>query len=129
MWQDKPIILAVASHPIFWAKTAQSHLRLLQNFAPRKSAGYGGARILGALSPPDLRRRNDSLGMAGGARDAECSAQRRSRRAARPHPRAQRRHGIGREGQDVSDRTALDLGWSPRRKIPRAVPGKGAWPP
>jgi len=37
-WQDKPINLAVASHPIFWAKTAQSHPRLLQNFAPRKSA-------------------------------------------------------------------------------------------
>src|SRR5262249_31802972 len=38
MWQDKPINLAVASHPIFWAKTTQSHPRLLQSFAPRKSA-------------------------------------------------------------------------------------------
>jgi hypothetical protein len=28
-WQDKPINLAVASHPIFWAKTAPSHPRLL----------------------------------------------------------------------------------------------------
>ena len=26
---------------MFWAKTAQSHPRLLQNFAPRKSAFYG----------------------------------------------------------------------------------------
>jgi len=29
MWQDKPINLAVARHPIFWAKTAQAHPRLL----------------------------------------------------------------------------------------------------
>jgi len=37
-WQDKPINPAVASHSIFWAKTAQAHPRLLQHFAPRKSA-------------------------------------------------------------------------------------------
>ena len=53
MWQDKPINLAVASHPIFWAKTAQSHPRLLKNSAPRKSAI--DARAL--LYPPTLRRR------------------------------------------------------------------------
>src|SRR5262249_11862781 len=59
-WQDKPINLTVASHPICWAKTVQSYPRLLQNFAPRKSAMYGYFTTY-CSEEALLRRENEAL--------------------------------------------------------------------
>src|SRR5215831_7383661 len=53
-WHDKPINLAVARPPVFWAKTAQSPPRLLQNFAPRKSAIDSYRRVGLSITPVEV---------------------------------------------------------------------------